>query len=91
MNKHEKALLDIRLAWRKSRSDRESRAPIETTTRPPGQGVCNMDDQYVVVVGNVFDGLALRGPFDSMDDAIHWGDTQVKCEDWVAVRIESTS
>ena len=42
-----------------------------------------LDDLHVVVVGNVFDGIDLIGPFLSFDDAEAWADQNAPHEWWV--------
>ena len=42
-----------------------------------------LDNLHVVVVGNVFDGVRLVGPFLSWDDAAHWAEVNADREWWV--------
>ena len=39
---------------------------------------------HVVVVGNVFDGIQIVGPFLNLEDAMDWGDRQVSKEWWAS-------
>lgn len=41
---------------------------------------------FVVVIGNVFDGLDLIGPFDEMDEAQDYGDAS-RHDEWTAVEL----
>lgn len=41
---------------------------------------------YVVIVGNIFDGMKVVGPFVNIDEAINWGDRNGEM-DWYTARI----
>lgn len=41
---------------------------------------------YVVIVGNIFDGMNVVGPFLNIDEAIEWGDRNGEM-DWYTARI----
>jgi hypothetical protein len=44
---------------------------------------------FVIVTGNAFDGLALWGPWEYMEDAHYWAE---HCHDvWTCVKIETPS
>lgn len=40
-------------------------------------------EQHVVVIGNPFDGMSIHGPFDTVDDAVAYGEESG--EDWWAM------
>ena len=42
---------------------------------------------YVVMVGNIFDGMKVVGPFVNIEEAIVWGDCNGEM-DWYTARIE---
>jgi hypothetical protein len=42
-----------------------------------------LDNLHVVMVGNVFDGVRIVGPFLSWDDACHWAEVNADREWWV--------
>lgn len=44
---------------------------------------------YVVVMGNPFDGLEIRGPFENVDDANDWADQNLRDETWWVVEVKS--
>lgn len=43
-----------------------------------------LDDLHVVVVGNVFDGINIVGPFLSLEDAMDWGERNSAQEWWTS-------
>lgn len=58
-------------------------------TQPDPIEVATLDDLHVVVVGNVFDGIDLIGPFLSFDDAELWAD-QNSPQEWWVTRLTSS-
>lgn len=44
--------------------------------------------QYAVVAGDPMDGLNIFGPFDDLDEAASWAETEIK-GDWWTTRIYS--
>jgi len=49
-----------------------------------------LDNLHVVVLGNVFDGVRLVGPFLSFDDAALWADEKADRENWVTGLLSTT-
>jgi len=43
-----------------------------------------LDDLHVVIVGNVFDGINIVGPFLSLEDAMDWGERESDQEWWAS-------
>ena len=43
---------------------------------------------FVVASGNPFDGLVLHGPFDSVEDANGWAETELRRETWWVMKLE---
>lgn len=48
-----------------------------------------MKPQFVVAVGNAFDGLTLYGPFNSEEAALNWADIGCRAEQWDIVRLNT--
>lgn len=44
-------------------------------------------EQFVVIVGNVIDGLTLWGPFDDAGDAGDWANENIN-DDWTTVHLD---
>lgn len=49
-----------------------------------------LDDLHVVIVGNVFDGINIVGPFLSLEDAMDWGERN-SAQEWWASSITSAA
>ena len=49
-----------------------------------------LDDLHVVIVGNVFDGINIVGPFLNLEDAMDWGDRN-SAQEWWASSITSAA
>ena len=43
-----------------------------------------LDSLHVVIVGNVFDGINIVGPFLSLEDAMDWGEREADQEWWAS-------
>ena len=43
--------------------------------------------KYIIIVGNVVDGLRFYGPYDTAEDANEIADNAFKNEDWVVTNI----
>lgn len=43
-----------------------------------------LDDLHVVIVGNMFDGINIVGPFLSLEDAMDWGEREAPQEWWTS-------
>jgi hypothetical protein len=52
-------------------------------------GVSLPEKPYVVVTGSPFDGLTILGPFDGVDEANQWTDTNVIDDEWWVVEVET--
>jgi len=46
-----------------------------------------MGDQFVVVAGNVVDGVRIFGPFDDANTAGDWASFNINDEDWVCTKL----
>jgi hypothetical protein len=44
--------------------------------------------EYVLAVGNPFDGMKLFGPFESVNKATEWGEAVYPNETWFIVTLE---
>jgi hypothetical protein len=47
-----------------------------------------MKDNYMVVIGNIFDGFSFYGPFATFDDASDWADTNAISSEWWVASVE---
>lgn len=48
-----------------------------------------MENEYVVVSGNPFDGLTIYGSFSCVEEAIEWADLDLRDEPWWIVKVQS--
>jgi hypothetical protein len=47
-----------------------------------------MKRQFVIIVGNVVDGLQLYGPFQDASEANEYGDLEFPGADWIVATLE---
>lgn len=43
-----------------------------------------IEDQYIVMAGNISEGYESYGPFVSFDEASEWADVNVEGNSWIA-------
>lgn len=46
-----------------------------------------MDEQYVVYIGDAFNGATLYGPFDDAEEATQWAEANEQDSDWHVVKL----
>ncbi len=44
---------------------------------------------FILLIGNVIDGLNIVGPFPDNEDAVIWAEGNVKNEEWITTKLHN--